>query len=340
MIPVLFLALVVSLAEIAIYWSAAAGYISLVFALLLHLLLSGFVSLNIFTLKTERAAILFLAAGTLFMGPFGAVGGILMALFALFPSGTDFQSYRRSLGPDGEDHPFALSKPITGSDRSLISFHDVMRWGTRAEKQIALRRIVERYSPVFSGVLKRAMEDPAPEIRSEAAAATNSILGKLETDARARAEAVSKAAKAPQKYELLVAYGDAEMAIARCELASPDRTTQARRSALKAYNEARRGLPEAPQLHLKTARVFFDAGALSDAARESQAALAKTSKDFSQNEEALSTHLETLFALGRYGEIRRILTQVPATGRMKRAAVLWRAPKAGGARVRKVRRYA
>ena len=319
---VVFLAVVATLAEVAIFWSAAAGHLALLLAFLLHCLLSGVVAVNILTLRSERTAVLLLAAGIFFMGPFGALGGIAMGLFGLLPGDTDFEFHRRTLGPDGENQDFAAAEPVASSGRSLISFHDVMRWGTRAEKQAALRRIAERYNPAFAGALKMALQDAAPEIRSEAAAASNAIVGQLENESRRLQEAMATPAKPSHRGQLLIRYGDAEMVIARSELVPPSRAQEARRNALRAFMEARQSLADAKELHLKTARAYYDEGALAEAARESRAALANAAQDF--DEEALTTHLETLFALGRYRDIRQLLARVPASGRARRAAPLWR----------------
>jgi hypothetical protein len=259
------------------------------------------------------------------MGPFGAVGGAIMVLFALLPGDVDFQAYRLSLGPNAEDGAFLATKHSVSAGRSLISFHDVMRWGARTEKQSALRRISERYDPVFAGPLKMAMRDTVLEIRSEASAAANAILGQLEQRARDIAEEIASCTKTRKRNRLLVAYGDVEIEIARSELASPERTKRARASALGAYREASSNDRGDKDVRLKAARVHFEGGALLEAARDSHAALIDASDANDPDGEALATHLETLFALGRYNDIRRVLSHRPASARSKRAAQLWRA---------------
>jgi len=327
MIWTLLLALATSLAETLLWWAASAGRFTLLVALALHGLLTLVLALNIFTVKRERSGILMLAMGTLFMGPFGAVGGVAMALFASGTRNTDFQAYRRALGPDG-DQPLSMPVRLAArSGRSLLSFQDVMRWGSRTEKQAALRRMAERYSPAFLSALKYAMKDQVPEIRSEAGAAAQSILKTLETNAKTLHEKTKHLVPGRDNAKLgeaLILYGDAELSVARSGLASAARAGEAFSLALAAYDESRKYVPATRRLRLKAAEALFDTGALIEAARESGAALVEEDP----TGRALEIHLETLFALGRYADIRRLIGSRQGETAPRRAATMWRAATA------------
>lgn len=317
---VLVIAIVAALGDTLLWWMGAAGHLPLSVVFVLHLLLSVIIACTIFLLVYARGALLMIASGVLFMGPFGAAGAVAMVLFAAVSDDTDFKSYRLALGPKGQEDFMPVQRMGARSDRNLMSFHDVMRWGTRKEKQTALRRMVEHYSPAFASALKLAMHDPTSEIRSEAGAAAEAILTGLEARART---AFEKAAEANDKVRsrALADYGDAEQAIVRCGLASTQRVDRARSAALGAYGEARRIDPDWITLRLKTAKALFESGATVEAARESSAAL----EGDDPSGTALGIHLETLFALGRFADIRRILAENSPVGSVRRAAALWRA---------------
>lgn len=317
---VLVIAVAAALGDTLLWWMGTAGHLPLGVVFVLHLLFSATIACAIFPFAHARGALLLIATGVLFMGPFGAVGAVAMVLFAVVPDDTDFKSYRLALGPKGQEDFVSVQRIGTRSDRNLMSFHDVMRWGTRKEKQTTLRRMAEHYSPAFASALKLAMRDPTSEIRSEAGAAAEAILTGLE--ARARASAVEAAeANDEVKPRALADYGDAEQAIVRCGLASAQRVDRARRAALRAYGEARRMDPNWVNLRLKAAKALFESGATVEAARESSAAL----EEDDPSGATLGIHLETLFALGRFADIRRILAENPPAGGMRRAAALWRA---------------
>jgi len=318
----LLLSIVASIAELTLWTTAAEGYVPIALALLLHLLLVAVLAVNVFTLRRERTPVLLLAGATLFMGPFATLGGIAMALSGFIPVRMDFQSYRRALGPGGEATLLPAAIPGGRTDHALISFHDVMRWGTRSEKQAALRRMAERYSPAFSGVLKAAMRDAVPEVRSEASAAAAAILKQLEEKAAQLRMGLADAGRKTSDPALLEGWADAENAVARSGLASPERTAEARAIALAAYRDARGQRPDNQSLRLKIMRILYETGDLAAAARESHGALgAPTVND--PDGEVLSAHLEALFALGHYREIRQALLKAAPQGRGRRAAALW-----------------
>jgi len=316
------LSLVAALAEGVIWWLSAAGTLPLALALGLHGLVSGGLAFAAIVGARERSALVLLAAGTFFMGPFGAAGSVAMAAFASLSRGADFESYRRALGPSQEDDLKATPVHRPTSRRALVSFNDVMRWGTRREKQAALRLMAERYGPAFAGAFRLALRDPAVEIRSEAGAAANAILNTMETRAKKLAE---RAAKGDAR--VMAAYGDAELAIARSGLAGEDRMAAARASALRVYEAVLAAEPKRNAVRLKAAQAQLENHDYREAARQSARCLAEGDRTDDMAADAFSVHLESLFALGAFAEIRKRAAMAPPQGRTRRAIALWTRPQ-------------
>jgi hypothetical protein len=311
-------AVLATLTQTILWLGVAAGSFSFWFGIGWHLGLSTVLFFAAWTrVKREGGAAWFLlAGGVLFVGPFGAAGALAMLLASRVAPGTDFQEYRRALGP-GADGNFAQAHNLrTQPERHLLSFNDVMRWGSRTEKQAALRRIAERYRPEFAAALKLAMRDSVPEIRSEANAAAAAMNSAMELDAQKRASATTEHRDAAS----LEGHADAQMAIAQSGLASATRSEEAFSTALAAYADARRGAPDNLKLRLKSARALMASGALEDAAHEAAPCLESPN----ERDEAMEICLESLFALGRFEDIRRLLAQLPAPGLMRRGGAMWR----------------
>lgn len=283
-------------AEMLVWGGFALNLIPLVAALAIHFAVALALYAVARTARDSRAGLSLLALATPVAGPFGAAGGVVMALAAAFRGRGDYARFRHALMEDaGTDGSDSVSSRRHAASASPVPFYDIIRWGSRREKQDALRRMAEGYVPVFAPALRAALADPAVEIRSEAAAASATILKLYER----RVEAAMRAA-ADNDAAALAALGDAWLALAECGLAKPEAVHAARKNALAAYDRVLDGAPHRAAIRRRAARVLAAQNDYRGAARQAALCLAQNPAD----REARILYLEALFALGRFPELR------------------------------------
>lgn len=186
------LALIVSVISVAGFIAFATDQIGGLVFLALHLAICA-LPLSILALERPRLRRepLLLAMGTLTMGPLGALGALLAALLS-YPfarSATPFHRWREMLFgfDDGEDQG-AMFPSAPGSVGNLASFADVLAFGTTPMKLNVVALIGREFRPVFAPVLQKALRDPVPAVRVQAAAVAAALehdFHKLQSEAEA-----------------------------------------------------------------------------------------------------------------------------------------------------------
>ncbi|MGB0683615.1 MAG: tetratricopeptide repeat protein [Magnetovibrionaceae bacterium] len=125
-----------------------------------------------------------LAIGLMFLGPFGALGHLYAcSLFVIFSrNARPFEDWYLSLFPEDEkDSAQELYDEIVSGREGLdsragvVSFNDIMSFGTFEQKLAVLALISKHFRPDFAPVLIRALDDENAAIRVRAATAKAEI---------------------------------------------------------------------------------------------------------------------------------------------------------------------
>lgn len=185
-----------------------------------------------------------LGASVAAFGPAGGLGVLLAAAChaAFRRSATDFDEWFRTLFPDmNERDEFELAERIrSGREEGSVAsgvapFVDVLRLGTREEKEAVIALLARAFKPAFAPALKLALADPVPSIRVQAATAAAQIDNELLAASMALSAAV---AAAPQDAAPRLALARHEEAHADLGLLEPQQEAERREGALALYREA------------------------------------------------------------------------------------------------------
>lgn len=121
-------------------------------------------------------------------GAFGAVGAVLAALMhAIFRRyARPFEEWYRELFPTEEQKQSEMlykrliaGRHEDGATTSLISFTDILRLGTREQKEAVIALLTRNFRPAFAPALRLALADETPSIRVQAATAASEIESKF-----------------------------------------------------------------------------------------------------------------------------------------------------------------
>ncbi|MEQ8663925.1 MAG: hypothetical protein RLW62_24155, partial [Gammaproteobacteria bacterium] len=122
---------------------------------------------------------------------FGAVGAAATAVaFLLYRrharNSRTFEEWYRELFPERGRRIYEriydelmLTRRQRESRSEVIPFADVINYGSREQKQLAISMMSRHFEPVFAPVLKRALDDPDNSVRIQAATAITSLEGRF-----------------------------------------------------------------------------------------------------------------------------------------------------------------
>ncbi|MGE0754427.1 MAG: hypothetical protein AB7L92_04635, partial [Alphaproteobacteria bacterium] len=176
-----------------LYFHSAA--ISIGMALVFHALLAaaaGFLAFVGSAMDREGRFLLLLFIASATAGVFGAAGTVLAIVLHIWfmRFAQPFSNWFSSIFP---------SSPLTNNEQvyediqvgrdesskpySVISFMDVIRYGSEAQKRVALSKMTSRFHHSFAPAFKQALNDNSNNIRVQAATA----ISKIENQFTARA---------------------------------------------------------------------------------------------------------------------------------------------------------
>lgn len=260
-------------------------------------------------------------------GPFGAAGAwITFSAHAI----QHRSSHGRSRGTRSsipaaaltpESPALRVGNPAEESANAPIaSFNDVMALGSIEEKRAAIALLTTRFRPEFTPALKRALRDPDPAVRVQAATAAS----RLENQFQRRVRELEAEADAGGP-EARVALGDYLDEVAGTGLLDESRAALWRERALELYRSA---LPE------RLAQVALPIGrALVRLGREQEACewFDGPAASIPASSHMLFWRLEAMYRAGRYRELRGLCQEhrdlLQARGvapePLRQAAMLW-----------------
>lgn len=199
--------------------------------------------------RPPRRQAALLAVSVPFFGATGAAGTLICALAEAYfrPRARGFMEWYDDLFPveDEEAAELLLNRLRAGGDPAsgaadLTSFTDAIAYGTIEQKQAIVALIARRFTPAFAPALRRALEDPIPAVRVQAAAAAASIEAKF----AARGMALEREAAAKGRPQsVLRELGRLHADMAKSGLLETARSEAARDKALSYYRQALAAAP-------------------------------------------------------------------------------------------------
>jgi tetratricopeptide (TPR) repeat protein len=180
-----------------------------------------------------------------------------------------------------------------------VSFTDAVTNGTIEQKQAIVALIARRFSPAFAPALRKALEDPVPAVRVQAAAAAAAIEQRFSARAMKLEQAAAKrAGQAGHFRELGALYAE----MADSGILEKARADAARAKALEHFRTVLTLIPDDPEALSASAKLLLDQGKPKEATQRLSLALAKT-----QDDAALAALLvEALMREGRFADIRNL----------------------------------
>lgn len=269
-----------------------------------------------------------LGVATAVAGPFGAAGALVTLVLGDLFSRTSmtFEEWYESLFPTEETNEgrgiLGLVKGINAladGQTNVLPLNDILSFGSFAQKQAAVTLITKYYKPSFAPVLKKALADESNAIRVQAATA----MAKIEAEFLSKMMTLSREAeKRPNDAAALRALAAHYDDYAFSGVLDPKREVDTRGLAVDTYRRI-------------LAIDSSDANARSVVGRllVRQRLFAEAADWYAcypVNEwpaAARLWHMESLFALGRYAELRSLAAEPLAEGAVApsaaQAVALW-----------------
>lgn len=269
-----------------------------------------------------------LVAATAVAGPFGAAGTMLtMALGEIFSrSAMTFEEWYESLFPTEETNEgrgiLGLVKGINAladGQTNVLPLNDILSFGSFAQKQAAVTLITKYYKPSFAPVLKKALADESNAIRVQAATA----MAKIEAEFLSKMMALSREAeKRPDDPAALGALAAHYDDYAFSGVLDPKREVETRGLAVETYRKLLALTPSDANARSAVGRLLVRQRLFEEAA--------EWYARYPVNEwpaAARLWHMESLFALGRYGKLRTLAAEPLSEGAVApnaaQAVALW-----------------
>ena len=299
-------ALLVEMAMLALVmagdWSlAAAGLVhaAVVLALSLWTLLSP-------ACRKDLRMPFLLTTMTCFMGPLGAFGvTVTMALTKLYgKSATPFEEWYASLFPEAQAQPAAgfWHRVLSRGDLdqgSVAPFSDILFFGSLAQKQELISLVAKNFRPVFSPVLRMALDDSNNAIRVHAASAITTIEDEFLKRTLDLSAAVRRRPGDPSTLLRLARLND-EYAVAG--ILDRDRERQSREQAREAYREYLRLEPKDTEARTAIGRLLLIDRKYEEAANWLEESIRQ------DEPQPLLLYMEALYNLGRFGDLRELVS--------------------------------
>ncbi len=237
-----------------------------VLAIIIHLVslvVTGFIAFIQRRAGGDVRYTMMLLVTTAFMGPFGAVGSLLMVLLGLFygPLSHNFRYWYESIFPKDETTlPEQIyASLIQGRDEnpkeySVVSFMDVMVIGSEEQKRHALSKMTSNFYPSFAPAFRKALVDKSNTIRVQAATA----ISKIENSFHERLLAIeSLNDEYPNNAVIKKALADHYDGYAFTGILDADREMENRSKAYTTYLEYLALKPDDTNVRLKVGRLLL-----------------------------------------------------------------------------------
>jgi hypothetical protein len=299
-----------ALAQAAVCWLAVAGA-ALAVVLVAHAGACAALALSLYR-RNRRATRydLLLLVTTCACGPFGPSGVLCAALLERYHArhATDVEQWHAALFPQGEvDANAALWRRIgqRASDRPaeqrVTPFLDVLAFGSVPQRQAIIAIIAQQFDPAFAPALRAALRDEHNVVRVQAATA----IARLENQFLERALELEAAVRnGPDDADARLALATHYDNQAFTGLLDSTREQECRVKAADGYERYLQQRPDDQAAQFRLARLQLRRGHASDATLRLGPLTANG------HGTARFWLMESLFAEGRYAELRSVAVDV------------------------------
>jgi polysaccharide biosynthesis protein PelE len=240
------------------------------------------------------------------LGPIGAVGSLLTLVLArhYVRRALPFEEWYRSLFPDTQEtgNRKVVDRIAASEGReaeTVTAFFDLLSFGSLQQKQDLIALVSSQFRPAFGPVLKRALQDDHSAIRVQAATA----MSKLENTILQRTMELTRQVRAnPGDTEALRALAQHYDDCLFCGILDSRREEDLLAEALAVYRECLSREPRDLATRLAAGRLLLRSKRFNEAAEYFHEAADPSSG----KPQAALWYMESLFQLGRFGEIRRL----------------------------------
>lgn len=255
-----------------------------------------------------------LAAGTALFGFAGAAS--LTVAFLLYlrhaRHSRPFEQWYRELFPERGRRIYEriydelmLTARQRESASDVVPFSDVISFGKRSQKMLAISTMSRHFEPPFAPVLKRALEDPDNSVRIQAATAITNLESRF-AERSMRLENRIKRDPAPKQLLELARHLDR---FAYSGLLDRERTTRVRARAIECYQRYLAEEPEDLFARIAVGRLLLRAGEVS----RSRAWLEATRERHGSSPSLDNWLLEARYADGDFAAVRALARDIAAS---------------------------
>jgi hypothetical protein len=306
-----------ALAELALCWLAVQGA-GLRVVLMVHVAVCGALAVWMKRQADRRTRYdLLLLVTTCAFGPFGPTGVFAAALLERYHArhAHDVEQWHAALFPKGEvDANAALWRRIgqRASDRPaeqrVTPFLDVLTFGSVPQRQAIIAIIAQQFDPAFAPALRVALRDEHNVVRVQAATAIARLENQfLERSLELEAAVRANPGDADSALALAMHYDDQAFA----GLLDTTREHECRVKAGEGYQRYLQHRPDDQRAQFRLARLQLRRGQAAEATPRLQQ-LAGSGHDT-----ARIWLMESLFAEGRYAEIRAVVAGAAEAERVR-----------------------
>jgi polysaccharide biosynthesis protein PelE len=248
------------------------------------------------------------------LGPAGVIGCAWLKLVSRIPvrSAESPGAWYESMLPQVRFDParrlverIAWRGPTSTGDSTVASFADVLELGTVEQKRAVVTRVADHFRPEFAETLRRALNDPEPAIRVQAATAAARVEnGFLERSVQLEAARTAR----PEDSDLLRQIASHHESYARSGLLDADRAANERRSALALHRMLLETSGPDPDLIAAAARLHLEL-------EEPAAAMGVLTPLLDLHplpDAAVAPLAQALYLTGRFGSLRDLGEQLLA----------------------------
>lgn len=308
--PYIAVAVAVFLMELGLTASAVAGHWS--GAAVAHLgVIAILTAWMIFSseCRTDLRLPLLLTVTTAFMGPIGGAGTIVVIVLTkrYAKTATSFEEWYFALFPEAEAHgQLDLWRGILvdedNPDKSSVApFSDILFFGTLAQKQELISLMSRSFQPVFAPILRTALGDSNNAIRVQAASAITVV----EDDFLRRSLTMTASVREnPQDPPLLLKLARLNDEYASAGILDSGREQESCNRALETYREYLKLRPKDLEARTAIGRLLLREGKYDEARLWSSEIV----DDSAPSSELLFIHMEALYHLRRFHELRHLAT--------------------------------
>ncbi len=297
--------------ETAILLLFLSGHISLFLALAAHFLV---VALCFFFNVIKWGGRLFYLT-TLFVGTLGPIGAAMVilsiALYSIYlMSSESVYALIRELMPEIEkseadilQHRIRTGMEGGASESEVIPLKEVMLFGTKKQKLIAIENILKYYRPEFISALKLAIVDESNSVRVLAATAISSLEDRFY---KRLSQCERSYNDRPGDPEAVLALANEMREYSRFDVFEAERLIEFKKSALEKYEEYLEYVPNDFAVQYKVADLLLEMGSYKEAQEKIQYLI---ETDQLTNREGYFKLMEIYFREKNYGKLREFAAE-------------------------------